>query len=143
MTKTNKDDAPQPMDPSVREAVSPEPSTNRSRPCWALQTLVTEFHKLFPETPVTFSGYDGRNTALDGCFDLTTLHGSDRAMAVALLQILTSDPRVSEVLGDEDQAIVSFHSSPRTQDLRDPFGLEDAFDILADEGEFEWGGGSL
>lgn len=135
MSKTQKDE-PKPMDPTTREQLVGEVAVTRERVCYAGKTLVKEFHELFPETPVEYGGYDGRNTALDVAFDLTVLDiPAERDLATALLELCRTDNRVDSVVAsDEGQVLVAFHSNPRTQDLRDPFGIAEAFDILV-EGE--------
>lgn len=139
----NKTKAPEPMDDSVREVPVGTPSTNRQRVCGAIKQLVAEFTGLFPETPVEYSNYDGRNTALDVTFDLTALdEDTDRVDAFNLLALLddsayNNDPRIDYVLSSQEDGavLVSMRSSLRTQDLRDPFGLADALSVLAGEDE--------
>lgn len=127
-----------PMDPSLREDVVGAPAVNSQRVCWAAKTLVAEVEELFPETPVEYSNHDGRNTALDVTFDLTTLDKNERADLVALLSLfdLDADPRIDAIIVGgghmADQVLVSFHANPRTQDSRAPFGLGDALDVLSD-----------
>lgn len=136
---SKKTEMPQPMDPSIREEGIATMHVNRKRPCWAAKTLVSEMDVLFPETPVEYSNYNLRNTALDVTFDLTTLDSTDREMAANLLELTSSDSRIEDVIvgaGDMDgQVLVSFIANPRTQDSRAPFGLGDALDVLADDDE--------
>lgn len=135
--------APEPMDDSVREAPMGTPVTNHQRVCGAIKQLVREFHALFPETPVEYSNFDGRNTALDVTFDLTVLDAeTDRVDALNLLHLLgddayNNDPRVEYVLvSQEDSAVlVSMRSNARTQDSPEPFGLAEALSVLAGEDE--------
>lgn len=122
----------QPMDPSIREESTGTVHVNNPRVCWAAKTLVIEVEELFPETPVEFGIRDLRNTALSVTFDLTSQHGPDRDMLTALLELVDTDARVAEVVIEEDSAFVRFHSNPRIQDSRDPFGLADALDVLND-----------
>lgn len=127
----------EPMDKKAKEILRPVALPNVTRNCWALETLVREMLDLFPETGVAFGNYDGRNTALDAVFDLSMLDPEDRDLAAALLQMLTVDHRVDDAVYEESEALatVSIKSGPRTQDLRDPFGLADAFDVItAEEG---------
>lgn len=134
--------AAEPMDASVRERKDPVPFKNHSRVAYALATLVEEFNDLFPETPVEYGDVDGRNTALSATFDLTVLDASERETAASLLELVETDARVSEVIVQDDLVLVSMKSSPRTQDLRDPFGLGDTYLILTEERE-GWEGGSF
>lgn len=126
---------PQPMDASIKELPEGQMATNSHREAWALKTLVGEFSVLFPETPVEYSGIDGRNTALDASFDLTVLDEIDRETARQLLYLTQADARVSSVIAEDDQVLVSIRSNPRTQDSRETFGLTDAYLILAGEDE--------
>lgn len=124
------------MDPTAREATVGAPAANNARVCYAAKTLVAEVEALFPETPVEYSNYDGRNTALDVTFDLTTLDEEDRATFIALFTLFDfdADPRVDMVIpAHEDAALlVSFKSNAQTQDSRDPFGLDEAWSALTD-----------
>lgn len=126
----------QPMDPSAKEKAVGTPAMNTERVCYALSTLVDEVLELFPETPVEYSNYDGRNTALDATFDLTA--DPDGDTLGALLGLLSSEPRVREVQVDGGTALVGMVSNPRTQDKRDGFGLADALEVLAEEDEYPW-----
>jgi hypothetical protein len=132
MSKSEKN---QPMDSTAREVLIPVEFTNNTRVCWAAKTLVAEVEELFPETPVEYSNYDGRNTALDVAFDLTTLDREDSEMLSTLLIVVRGESRVREVVADYDtqQVLVGFKSDPRTQDSREPFGLGDALLVLDED----------
>lgn len=135
MPKKN-DKNPQPMDDGIREEATGAPSANTQRVCWAIKTLVAEVHSLFPEVPVEYSNYDGRNTALDVMFDLTELDEAGRTDLANLVEMAVSDERVAHVhIQQEVSVLVSMHPRPRTQDSREPFGLPDAYLILAGEDE--------
>jgi hypothetical protein len=124
---------PTPMDPTTKEARVGTPAANNERACYAAKTLVAEVNELFPETPFEYSNHDGRNTALDVTFDL---NGMDNDAALDLhhvLGLIDSDARVAGVIVEDEAVLVSFRSSPRTQDLRDPFGLADALMVLSGE----------
>lgn len=123
----------EPMDPGVRENAVGEARVNNPRDCWAIKTLVAEVDELFPETTYETSNVDGRNTALDVQFDLTGLVSDDRRLFALLLSAADSDPRVDEVLTEDDSVLVSFKANARTQDDRASFGLSDAFDILVED----------
>lgn len=124
--------APEPMDPDAREGTA-APRTNNQRPCWAIKTLVAEVHSLFPETPVEFSNYNGRNTALDVSFDLTTLDNDDAISLIEALALTQNDERVVGVVSEDGALLVSMRANPRTQDSREPFGVVQAYGILTDE----------
>lgn len=148
MSKAKSSETPVPMDASVRENSTPTMSTNAQRVCYAAKTLVAEVMEMFPETPVEFSNFDGRNTALDVTFDLTTLDSQDRADLMLVMTLLddpayNEDSRIASVLADDGQVLVSFKSNPRTQDNREPFGLLDALSVLSGQDEFHYEGGSL
>lgn len=136
--------ASEPMDPAIHEETVAPMVTNHERVCYAARTLASEVEALFPETPVEYSNVDGRNTALDVTFDLTVLDEADRDDLTRVLNLVDSDPRVDLVIAGgaehEGQVLVSFKSSLRTQDSREPFGLADAFSVLIDSDEM---GGSL
>jgi hypothetical protein len=136
------------MDPTVTEAKVGTPKPNNQRACWAAKTLVAEVREVFPETPVEYSNYDGRNTALDVMFDLTGLDPQDAHDLALVLELLNDtayneDQRIDTVIaggGDQKgQVLVSFKSSPRTQDNREPFGILDALSVLSGKDEFDYG----
>lgn len=146
--KTTQPKAPEPMDPDAievpqetqeqaaeaqQEATEAQTPSGYRRACYAAQTLVKEFHSLFPETPVEYSGADGRGTALDVTFDLTVLDSEDADRAKSLLRLTEVDQRVDYPIVGEDSVLVSFHSNARTQDSREPFGLSGAGSVLGDE----------
>lgn len=126
-------EAPEPMDNQIKENLVGEPIRNNQRVCWAIKTLVNEVHSVFPETPVEYSNYTARNVALDVAFDLTTIDADLRGPVSDVLDLLSLDMRVARAFTEEDQSMVSITSSPRTQDSREPFGVDAALrDILRD-----------
>ncbi len=131
---SKKADAPQPMDATIREEKTGVAKANNQRVCWAIKTLVAEVHALFPETPVKYSDYDGRNTALTVAFDCSELDENTQEVLVSLFRILDTDPRVEDVDFAEDRAFVAMKSNAVTQDSRETFGLNVAYEILT-EGE--------
>lgn len=135
--------APEPMDASVRETVTPEIAANAHRKCHAIKQLISEVDALYPEVPTQTGNIDGRNTALDVEFDLTVLDLVDQTLATELLMLVQNDERVAEVLASDSQVLVSFRSNPRTQDSRASFNLGDAYDILIEKdlGGFTFDGG--
>jgi hypothetical protein len=122
--------APEPMDTSVREALVGTPASNTKRTCHAIKQLVAEVAGLFPETPVEYSNYDGRNTALDVTFDMSVFHSTGETLFASLLSLVESDERVREVIDEDRKFLVGMVSSPRLQDSRAPFGLDDAYAVL-------------
>ena len=139
MSKKEQADKSQPMDPTTKEVLVGTPQINRQRVCWAAKTLVAEVDELFPETPVEYSNYNGRNTALDVTFDFTVLDLPDRDTAIALLELLSTDSRVDEVIEGgaqmDAQVLVSFKPNATTQDSREPFGLGDALVVLDEDAD--------
>lgn len=132
-----KSDAPQPMDPSFREKKVGVVGANNQRVCYAIKTLVSEVRNLFPETPVEYSNYDGRNAALAVTFDCSMLDAAEADEFASLLLLTRTDPRVDEVIVEPDlgaSVLVSMKASARTQDSRESFGLARAWEILT-EGE--------
>lgn len=132
---------PEPMDASATEVKVGAPHVNHPRVCHAAKTLVAEVLDLFPETPVEYSNYNGRNTALDVTFDLTTLDERDADDLTIVLRLLDSDQRVAEVIAEESAVLVSFRNSPLLQDSRAPFNIAEAMSILDDPVDYM--GGSL
>lgn len=140
MTKDDK--KVQPMDPSITENKTPVVKENAPRVCHAIKQLNEEVWVLFPETPVEYSNYTGRNVALDVTYDLSVLdEDTDRIDIVQLFMLLqaaayNSDPRINLVIigkddeGHPESILVSMHASARTQDNRDSFGLADAYSVL-------------
>lgn len=121
-----------PMDASVREDSIGHVHVNNERPCWAIKTLLAEVKDLFPETEnVVVHGYNERGVGLSVTFDLTTV---DPAVW-ELYGMLSEDTRVEEVVSDEGNCTVVFRNNARTQDLRDEFGLAEAWMILSDDGD--------
>jgi hypothetical protein len=126
----------EPMDPSFQEDRTPVVKANQQRVCHAIKTLTEEVWALFPETPVTYDNYNGRNTALTVVFDLSSLpEDRDRVDLIVLLELIESDERVQSVLVEDGTVAVTMRANPRTQDSREPFGVALALDILADDSE--------
>lgn len=142
---SKKTEETQPMDPAVREvAAEGQAMSNAPRVCYAAQTLIEEFTELFPETTYETCDVDGRNTALGVKFAIGAIQDEEeRSIAKTMIRTLTVSDRVYEAavyynvkIGlDHDVATeegyVRFHSNPRTQDSREPFGLAEAYEILA------------
>lgn len=125
----------QPMDASIRENKTGTAATNRQRNCYAMKTLIAEVLALFPETSYEVSNYDGRNVAHDVQFDITSIPDEDQDLFTLLMGMLgdtayNQDSRITEVIIDPEGALVSFRANARTQDLREPFGLADAWEII-------------
>lgn len=133
---SKKDTAPEPMDPGAQETTTPVVVVNHPRVCYAAQTLVAEVETLFPETPVEYANVNGRNVSLDVIFDLSSMDGHERDNFTALLELCRGDLRIAEVVvadeSDQSSVLVSFHNSALTQDLREPFGLEEAWLVMAE-----------
>lgn len=121
--------APQPMDPSVQESITPKPQRNRERNGYAMQTLIDEMVDLFPDLPY--------ETSEPREFNVRTLVTFKEPHLSALLLLIQGDPRVADVRPDPEagETSVEFHASLRTQDSRDPFGLAEAYAILAEDGK--------
>lgn len=129
---TKDKNMPKAMDDTISEAAVGVAPTNHPRVCGAIKRLVSEVEALFPETPVEYSNYDGRNTALDVTFDLSSLDEDAAVDLTTLLGLVEADHRVVEVQVDGTEVLVSMLSSARTQDIRDSFGLAEALHVLAD-----------
>lgn len=132
MSKNDK--TPEPMDAGAPERSTGAAATNNQRVCYALVTLMNEIHALFDSVVPEYVEPDGRNTLLAVSLDLSSMDDDDRIDLTALLSIL-SDSRIENVAVDEgeESAYIKIRSNPRTQDLRDPFGLADALLVLAGE----------
>lgn len=133
---------PEPMDATAPERQSSgEAPVSRQRPCWAVATLVAEVSDLFPETSHEVGGYNGRDVGLKVTFT-STEEGLEE-----LLTLAVSDARVDFVHHhvQEGHVDVVFHNRPRIYDLREKFGLAEAWSILEDtidSGESDWEGGT-
>lgn len=124
----------EPMDPQAKEGPA-QPITNNKRLAYALKTLIAEVSELFPETIYEVGDYDERNAALGVVFYTEGEPGLE-----ALLDLVRDDQRVREVLIRQDAEVaVHLHPSARTKDLRDPFGLGDAWAVLSEEYETSQG----
>lgn len=139
---TKSDREPQPMDATAVERATAEPLQYRQRVCYAIRTLVAEVHEMFPETPVEFSNFNGRNVALSVAFDLTALDQIEADDLTTVLCLLDHDTRVESVVAEEGQVLVSMHNSARTQDHTDEFGILDALAVMDEPVDF-MGGASL
>lgn len=131
---SKKSDEPTPMDASIRERATGTTASNTQRVCYAIKTLVAEMHALFPETPVEYSDYDGRNTALAVSFDLSPLDEETGTTVLALFTLFDfdADPRIASVDADGPVVLISFRANARTQDSREPFGLAEAWEVLTE-----------
>lgn len=129
--------APEPMDPAIREVPEPQPVQTRKRNAYALETLRDEVVHLFPETQDAFdiSGIDGRGVAHDITFDLTVIPEEDRDGFASLIHLIEDDHRVAQIIREGDQVYVSIVTDARHQDSRDTFGLNDAWMVLISGGE--------
>lgn len=125
---------PEPMDAGAPERAVGEATPTNQRPCYAAKTLIAEVLALFPETTHRVSDYNGRNVGLWVTFD--TAYGQE---LTDLLLLVDSDARVERVEADDSGTVlVIFHNRPRIYDLRDSFGLDEAWSVLEDD----WEGGS-
>ena len=127
----------EPMDDGIREQAVGTAATNTKRQCWAIKTLVAEVDHLFPDTPVTYDNYDGRNTALGVTFDFMEVDEADRGFLIDLLLSLPTDERVRAVDSVGWEVKVVMRSNPVTQDKRDTFGLPDAWAVLFEEDDVD------
>jgi hypothetical protein len=126
-------DKSEPMDAAAPERAQGEPATNNLRGCHAAKQLVLEVLDLFPETVWNFNTYNGRNVGLgvdflaeeDGLVDLLVLLGDSAH---------NGDPRITSVEVEDGNTVkVRFRNNPRTYDLRDPFGLSEAWIVLGED----------
>jgi hypothetical protein len=80
------------------------------------------------------SGVNGRNTALVVTFELASMSDDDADTLKELIRLAGSDARISDVTHDADEQLLSVALWPnaRTQDDREPFGLADAYNVLAE-----------
>lgn len=138
MPKNQDKKTPVPMDDGIREVAEGTPFTNRQRQCWAIKTLVAEVDHLFPDTPITYGDYDGRNTAMSVEFDLMNVDEPDRTYATDLFRMLgdsahNEDARIKsvDIVGWEVKVTIKTH--PILMDTRDSFGLIEAWAVLFEE----------
>lgn len=136
--------APEPMDPSAPEKAVGEATQTKQRTCYAAKQLMSEVLHLFPETAYEIGRYNGRNVGLDVIFADVEPELDD------LLALAVDDPRIGYISSVEGYVLVAFLNQPRTYDLRDPFGLDEAWMVLGDDLESglleadddEWPGGT-
>lgn len=121
---------PEPMDSGAPERDVAEPVSTYRRACYAAKTLIAEVLELFPETEYQVAAYNGRDVGLAVSFDAV-----DEGLRDLLR--LVSDHRIYRVEISGSKIIVAFHNRPRIYDLRDPFGLDEAWSVLEDD----WDGG--
>lgn len=135
--KTEADNGPKMMDPSIPETAVATPRGNKSRPCWAIETLRQEVEALFPETAVEYSAYTRYNAALGVSFDCSMLDDEDWTIARKAIGLIPVDARVQGIVVDGGQRAiyVEMLSNARTQDSRMPFGLADAYALLIETDE--------
>lgn len=120
--------APEPMDAGAPErASSGEVIETRLRVCYAAKQLIQEVIDLFPETIHETNTENMRNVQLGIDFV------ADEEGLAELLQLVSVDSRVASVVTEEGLVKVGFHNRPRTYDLRDSFGLADAWLVLIEE----------
>lgn len=126
---------PEPMDPSFNESSTGQVHVNHKRNAYALVQLVDEVRRLFPETPYEFANYNGRNTAMSVVFDLTVMDNDDAITFGQLLGLVKTDPRILDVIVDDDAVLVDLFPSARYQDNPDSFNLAETYEILTGEGQ--------
>lgn len=132
MSTTEKKE-PVAMDPHAPETKDGAVHVNNARVCYAAKTLISEFLALFPETEYATGGVNQRNVALEVFFDCT-----DGPSVIAdLFRSLRDDPRIEAVGIGEMDAIVHFKNSARLMDLRDPFGIAEAWEVLTEDVELD------
>lgn len=136
MAKSKSNEKSEPMDASAPEVAVGTPATNHKRVVGAAKTLIAEVGLLFPGVTYEVTNYDGRNAAHDVQF----LMSDDEIELADLLMLVKDDERVHEVIDDgEGVVLVSIVMNPRTQDIRDPFNLDKAWDVLTEDVVFEGG----
>lgn len=124
---------PEPMDSGAPERAVGEAASTNQRACYAAKTLIAEVLELFPETQHEIKEFNGRNVGLTVSFPDPEDELGD------LLRLTVADARVNHVhtrSGGDDSVDVVFHNRPRTYDLRDSFGLDEAWMVLGEE-EFD------
>jgi hypothetical protein len=122
--------APEPMDSGAPERAVGEAAPTNQRACYAAKTLVAEVLALFPETVWMVENYNGRNVGLRVVV-LTDAEDQDKLSD--LLALVDSDSRVERVQTFASETIIDFHNRPRTYDLRDSFGLDEAWMVMGEE----------
>lgn len=115
---------PKGMDPDFVTTTVSTPISGRK--AYALETLISEVDELFRGAPYTVSGVNGRGVALTVEF----AHNRDLG---DLLHLTADDPRVAAVFENEEATVVLFANDARTQDLRDPFNLAEAYNEMGGE----------
>lgn len=131
MTRKKEDDAPEPMDPSIRENVVGTPHVANERTAYSLVELVAEVRALFPETSYEFDNRNGRGVALAVMFDID----ESNAPLGEVLPLVAGDYRVALVDTADSVVCVTVNNSARSMDDRTAWGLQDAYDVLYDGDE--------
>jgi hypothetical protein len=123
-----KKDIPTPMDDSIKENPNGTMHVNAQRNAYALVELVAEVRDVFPETEYGFGDYNGRNVAL------SVTYSDPEPVLRELLTLLRSDYRVSEVMvyANGDTCLL-INNSARSMDDRASWGIEGAYEILAED----------
>lgn len=131
--------APVSMDPAARETSTPEAPATTPRLCYAAKTLLSEVATLFPDATYVDGERNGRGVLIGLTFELASLTDDDAVTLVDLLMLLrdpahSDERRIVDVTHDHDEQLlhVAFRNDPRFSDLREPFGLVDAYAVLGD-----------
>lgn len=126
----NDSKAPQPMDPSAREGVSPERVVRNVRHAYALDTLVEEVEQAFGEVPVIYGEPDEWQVIHDVRFDS---HGVENLVDV--LTGLYHDKRVAEVDPDDEETLIDVRLQHNRQirDSRDGFGIAALLEVYRED----------
>ena len=138
MAKRNKAtqaEGPQPMDPDAPETSAPaegSPFQSRERTAGALVALIEEVTELFPEVT-----YEKGNPEAWRVISRVTFEVGEVEGLVSLLNLLLADTRVMALTIDSQENLVevALKHSFRTMDIRDSFGLAEAWMILIEEDE--------
>ena len=127
-SKTTKAEGP--MDPDARETRTPEPPSRRTRTADGVLTLIDEVSDLFPETSYELGSPNQWGVISSVTFEVAGLEGLPE-----LLSLVETDARVKEITEDDKEGLVeiSLHPSFRTMDIREQYGLAEAWMVLCEE----------
>lgn len=123
----------QPMDATAPEGDAPEMYKPSERNTYAMEQLITEVEALFPGTIYTVSHRNQRGVAFDVLFSPLPDEDTDVRTLLVLMgdSAYNEDPRIEEVVSDQEGVLVRFRNDPRIMDDRTEFGLAEAWEVLS------------
>lgn len=135
--KADKTEAPEVMDASAPEVTTVTDMSKHApmsaRKCYAMRTLIAEVEALYGAVPYDLGSAHRRNVALSVVFaDPET---DEPVRLDDLLIVLRGDERVRHVLYDTTagETLVQFRDNVVLMDTATPFGLAEAYEMIAED----------